>query len=50
MVRNLTEKHDYTEIPHNQKVKWFLKANEHIFDVPNRILLQRNFVILTDTW
>lgn len=50
MVRNLTEKHDDTEVPHNQRVKWFIKSNSRIFDVPNRIVMNRNMVISTDRW
>lgn len=50
MVRNLTEKHDDTEVPHNQRVKWFIKSNSKIFDVPNRIIMNRNIVISTDRW
>jgi len=50
MVRNLTDKHDDTEIPHIQKVKWFVKSNQDLFDVPNSIILHRNMVINTDAW
>jgi hypothetical protein len=50
MVRNLTERHDATEIPHNQRVKWYIKKNSHIFDVPSRINLYNDFVIVTNSW
>lgn len=50
MVQNLTNLHDDTEIPHRQKVKWFVKSNSHIFSVPNQILVQSDFVIETPIW
>jgi hypothetical protein len=37
MVKNLTKKHDSTEPPHTQRVKWFKKINSHIFDIPERV-------------
>jgi hypothetical protein len=50
MVRNLTDRHDDTEIEHTQRVKWFVKKNSHIFDVPNRIILFRGLIIHTEAW
>jgi hypothetical protein len=50
MVRNLTEKHDYPELPHSQRVKWFVKKNSAIFDIPNRINLFNELVISTGSW
>ena len=50
MIRNLTYKHDDTEIPHIQRTKWFVKSNAELFDVPNRIILFRNFLINTNVF
>ena len=50
MVRSHTGKHDDTEIEHTQKVKWFIKSNSDIFDVPNRIIATATFVISSDQW
>jgi len=50
MVQNLTEIHDSTEIPHRQRVKWFIKKNSHIFDVPKRIILANNIIVTTNKW
>jgi hypothetical protein len=50
MVRNLTYIHDDTEIPHKQRVKWFIKSNSHLYDVPNSIVIDHDLVIITDQW
>lgn len=50
MVQNLTDLHDDTEIPHKQRVKWFIKSNHQIFSVPDQILLQTDLFIDTPTW
>lgn len=50
MVRNVTHLHDDTEIPHTQRVNWFVKSNIDEFEVPNRILLYRNLVVKTNVW
>ncbi len=47
MVREMRDKHDYTEIPHTQKVNWYIKSNSHIFDVPNKIAAAHNVLIST---
>jgi hypothetical protein len=47
MVQNLTQKHDDTEIPHRQRIKWFIKSNSHLFDVPNRIVTTHSVVVNT---
>ena len=50
MVANLTKKHDDTEIPHTQRVKWFTKINSAEFDIPNRIHRSSSLVVKTAKW
>jgi hypothetical protein len=50
MVLNLTKKHDDTEIPHQQRTKWFIKSSSDLYDVPNRIDLVPQIVINSKQW
>lgn len=49
MVQNATGLHDLTEIPHTQRVKWFIKKSSSIFDVPFKIAMQ-GLMIHTQAW
>jgi hypothetical protein len=50
MVRNDTGLHESSEVPHTQRVKWFVKKNAHIFDVPSSIALHPFLTVRTPQW
>ena len=49
-VKNVTVKHDLPEIPHIQRVKWFIKQSSAIFDIPFKIAVESSVTLQTKIW
>ena len=50
MVKPVGGKHDYNEIPHVQRISWFLKANAEEFDVPYDNVKCSSLTVDTPQW